>query len=360
MFHNEYVVFLYFMSAKVFIILIFVLVVVSSLILDLGIFSKNKHESLTVKQSIQRTALWFGLGLLSVLAVYTFHYQIYGITDIQGLQQYATKFHSNFEISSDFNQSLHNFRVATTTAYFSGYILEYALSIDNLFVMLLIFSTFKVSEYNEKRILLWGVLGAMILRLLFVVLGSAAIIQFHWILYVFGVLLIYSGGKLLLEKDSDDFDANNHFVIKLGKKLFSVENNPINPNSFFTRQNHKFQVTPLFLVLLVIEFTDVVFAVDSVPAVFGVTTDPYLVFFSNIFAILGLRSLFFLLGHGMDKFYALKYGLSIILIYIGGKMLLEDYFHQIGFTHVHNLMVIIGILAMSIFYSLVFPIRKIE
>lgn len=337
------------MSAKIIIILIFVFVVVASLVLDLGLFSKNKHDSLTVKQSIQRTAMWFGLGLLSVLAVYMFHYQIYAIENIQGLQEYSTKFHTKFEISSDFEQSLHHFRVATTTAYFSGYILEYALSIDNLFVMLLIFSTFKISEHNEKRILLWGVLGAMVLRLLFVVLGSAAINQFHWILYVFGVLLIYSGGKLLFEKEEDEFDVNNHFMIKLGRKIFSVENQPQNPDAFFTRQNHKFQVTPLFLVLLVIEFTDVVFAVDSVPAVFGVTTDPYLVFFSNIFAILGLRSLFFLLGHGMEKFYALKYGLSIILIYIGGKMLLEKYFHEIGFTHIHNLIVIIGILVMSVF-----------
>jgi tellurite resistance protein TerC len=346
------------MSAKIIIILIFVIVVIASLILDLGLFSKNKHESLTVKQSIQRTGFWFGLGLLSVLAVYLFHYQIFDITNIQGLQEYAVKYHTKFEISSNFEESLHRFRVATTTAYFSGYILEYALSVDNLFVMLLIFSTFKISEFNEKRILLWGVLGAMVLRLIFVVLGSAAISQFHWILYAFGILLIYSGGKLLFENEEAEFDPNGHFMIRLGKKLFSVENQPINPNAFFTRQNKKLQVTPLFLVLLVIEFTDVVFAVDSVPAVFGVTTDPYLVFFSNIFAILGLRSLFFLLGHGMDKFYALKYGLSIILIYIGGKMLLEDYFHEIGFTHIHNLIVILGILAMSIFYSLVFPSKK--
>lgn len=346
------------MSAKIIIILIFVIVVIASLILDLGLFSKNKHESLTVKQSIQRTGFWFGLGLLSVLAVYLLHYQIFDITNIQGLQEYAVKYHTKFEISSNFEESLHRFKVATTTAYFSGYILEYALSVDNLFVMLLIFSTFKISEFNKKRILLWGVLGAMVLRLIFVVLGSAAISQFHWILYAFGILLIYSGGKLLFENEEAEFDPNGHFMIQLGKKLFSVENQPINPNAFFTRQNKKFQVTPLFLVLLVIEFTDVVFAVDSVPAVFGVTTDPYLVFFSNIFAILGLRSLFFLLGHGMDKFYALKYGLSIILIYIGGKMLLEDYFHEIGFTHIHNLIVILGILAMSIFYSLVFPSKK--
>jgi len=174
------------------------------------------------------------------------------------------------------------------------------------------------------------------------------------------VLLVYSGFNLLFEKKEDEFDPNQHFMIKLGNKIFSVEKKPENPDSFFTRQNHKLQVTPLFLVLLVIEFTDVVFAVDSVPAVFGVTTDPYLVFFSNIFAILGLRSLFFLLGHGMDKFYALKYGLSIILIYIGGKMLLEKYFHEIGFTHLHNLIVIIGILAMSIVYSLMFPSKNLD
>ncbi len=348
------------MSAKFIIILVFIVVIFSSLILDLGLFSKDKHQKLTMKQSIQRTLIWFALGLLSVLAVYFFHYRIYDITNIQDLQKYSTDFGTHFEINSNFEASLQNFRMATTTAYFSGYILEYALSVDNLFVMLLIFGTFKVSAQNEKRVLLWGVLGAMILRFVFVLVGSVAINQFSWVLYIFGALLIYSGFNLLFEKKEDEFDPNEHFMIKLGKKLFSVENNPTNPDTFFTRQNHKFQVTPLFLVLLVIEFTDVVFAVDSVPAVFGVTTDPYLVFFSNIFAILGLRSLFFLLGHGMDKFYALKYGLSIILIYIGGKMLLEKYFHEIGFTHLHNLIVIIGILAMSMFYSLIFPSKNLE
>lgn len=346
------------MSAKFIIILVFIVVVLSSLILDLGLFTKGNPQKLTMKQSIKRTMVWFVLGLLSVLAVYLFHYQIHDIKDIQGLQKYANDFGTQFEISSNFEESLHNFRVATTTAYFSGYILEYALSVDNLFVMLLIFATFKVSAENEKKVLLWGVLGAMILRFLFVLIGSVAINQFSWVLYIFGALLIYSGFNLLFEKKEEEFDPNQHFMVKLGNKLFSVEPNPVNPDSFFTRQNLKFQVTPLFLVLLVIEFTDVVFAVDSVPAVFGVTTDPYLVFFSNIFAILGLRSLFFLLGHGMDKFYALKYGLSIILIYIGGKMLLEKYFHEIGFTHIHNLMVIIGILAMSIFYSLMFPSKE--
>ena len=348
------------MSAKFIIILIFIVVVLSSLILDLGLFSKGGAQKLTMKQSIKRTLVWFALGLLSVLAVYFFHYEIYSITNIEGLQKYSTDFGTHFEITSNFDESLHNFRIATTTAYFSGYILEYALSVDNLFVMLLIFATYKVSKENEKRILMWGVLGAMILRFLFVLIGSVAISKFSWVLYIFGVLLVYSGFNLLFEKKEDEFDPNQHFMIKLGNKIFSVEKNPENPDSFFTRQNHKFQVTPLFLVLLVIEFTDVVFAVDSVPAVFGVTTDPYLVFFSNIFAILGLRSLFFLLGHGMDKFYALKYGLSIILIYIGGKMLLEKYFHEIGFTHLHNLIVIIGILAMSIFYSLMFPVKNID
>ena len=162
----------------------------------------------------------------------------------------------------------------------------------------------------------------------------------------------------MFQNSEDEFDPNSHFIIRLGNKIFSVEKSPINPDSFFTKQNLKLQVTPLFLVLLVVEFTDVVFAVDSVPAVFGITTDPYLVFFSNIFAILGLRSLFFLLGHGLDKFYALKYGLSIILVYIGGKMLLEKYALQLGFTHLHNLIVIIGILTVSIFYSLKFPLQN--
>ncbi len=147
------------MSAKFIIILVFIVVIFSSLILDLGLFAKDKDQKLTMKQSIQRTLIWFALGLLSVLAVYFFHYRIYDITNIQGLQKYSTDFGTHFEINSNFQESLHNFRMATTTAYFSGYILEYALSVDNLFVMLLIFGTFKVSAQNEKRVLLWGVLA---------------------------------------------------------------------------------------------------------------------------------------------------------------------------------------------------------
>lgn len=343
------------MSVKLIVISVFFVVILGSLILDLGVLSKKKNDSLTLKQSILRSLGWFSLGLLSVLAVYLFHPALHSIQSNQDLQSYSSKYGSSFTIVEDYAQSLLNFKLAAASAYFTGYILEYALSVDNLFVMLLIFQTFKISPPNEKRILLWGVVGAMVLRFIFVYLGSSAINQFHWILYAFGVLLIYSGLKLMLQKSEDEMNPNDHFIINIGKKIFSVENTPHNPNAFFTRQNLKLQVTPLFLVLLVVEFTDVIFAVDSVPAVFGVTTDPYLVFFSNIFAILGLRSLFFLLGHGIDKFYALKYGLSVILIYIGGKMLLEKYAIEMGFNHMHNLIVILGILLLSIFYSLVFP-----
>jgi len=343
------------MSIKVIIILVFILVILSSLVLDLGLFSKKNQNPLTLKQSIYRSLCWVSLGLLSVGAVYLAHPYLHNLRNNADLQSYIANYGVSFTIVSDFNQSLQNFRIASTTAYLTGYILEYALSVDNLFVMLLIFQTFKISAKNEKRILIWGVIGAMVLRFIFVYLGSSAINQFHWILYAFGILLIYSGFKLMLQNSEDEFDPNKHFIIKLGNKIFSVENSPHNPDLFFTKQNLKLQVTPLFLVLLVVEFTDVVFAVDSVPAVFGITTDPYLVFFSNIFAILGLRSLFFLLGYGLDKFYALKYGLSIILVYIGGKMLLEKYALQFGFTHLHNLIVIIGILIVSIFYSLKFP-----
>jgi tellurite resistance protein TerC len=346
------------MTIKVIIILVFILVVLSSLVLDLGLFSKKNQHQLTLKQSIYRSLCWFSLGLISVGAVYILHPYLHNLKNNTDLQSYIANYGISFTIVSDFNQSLQNFRIASTTAYFTGYILEYALSVDNLFVMLLIFQTFKISAQNEKRILLWGVIGAMLLRFVFVYLGSSAINQFHWILYAFGILLIYSGFKLMFQNSEEEFDPNKHFIIRLGNRIFSVEKSPKNPNSFFTKQNSKLQVTPLFLVLLVVEFTDVVFAVDSVPAVFGITTDPYLVFFSNIFAILGLRSLFFLLGHGLDKFYALKYGLSIILVYIGGKMLLEKYALEFGFTHIHNLIVIIGILAVSIFYSLKFPIQN--
>ncbi|MCL9981391.1 MAG: TerC/Alx family metal homeostasis membrane protein [Bacteroidia bacterium] len=335
--------------------LIFIVIILSALFLDLGLLSGESATKPTFKQSALRSAGWFGLGLLSVLGVYYFSPQLHAIHDFSGLQKYASVHGNSFTITNELKQSMHNFQTASALAYLSGFLLEYALSIDNLFVMLLILKSFKIEEKHERKILVWGVLGAMILRFIFVYLGSAAIQQFHWVLYVFGAFLMFSGVKMLMHQEDEELDTENHFVMRWVKKIMPVTNVSTDRGNFFIKENGKWHATILFVVLIIIELTDVVFAVDSVPAVFGVTTDPYLVFFSNIFALLGLRSLYFLIGYGIDKFYALKYGLSIILVYIGLKMLLEDYFHKLGFSHFHNLIIIVGILAASIFFSIIRP-----
>jgi tellurite resistance protein TerC len=336
-------------------------VIFLSLVVDLGLFSKStSNNQTTLKSSLLRSLAWFGLGLLSVVTVYFLHPTIHNITDFKDLYDYQTKYGSHFLITNNLEESIQHFKLSSATAYLSGFLLEYALSIDNLFVMLLVFQSFKISHENEKKILVWGILGAMILRFVFIYLGSNAIHQFHWVLYFFGGLLIFSGFKLMFQKSEEHVNTENHIIYRICKRLFSLKDSESHPHAFFYRENGKLFVTTLFVVLLIIEFTDVIFAIDSVPAVFGVTTDPYLVFFSNIFALIGLRSLYFLIGFGIDKFYALKYGLSIILVYIGAKMLLEEYAVRMGFTHLHNLLIIIGILAISVFYSLKFPNQGVE
>lgn len=335
--------------------LAFLIVILGALFLDLGFLGGESNSKPSLKSSSLRSASWFGLGLFSVLGVYYFSPQLHSIHDFSGLQKYISIHGNSFTITNNLAESIHNFRVASATAYLSGFLLEYALSIDNLFVMLLVFKSFKINEIHERKILIWGVLGAMILRFIFVYLGSAAIQQFHWVLYLFGAFLMFSGIKMLIQKEDEELDTENHFVVKWVKKIIPVTKASNESGHFFVKENGNWQATILFVVLVIIELTDVVFAVDSVPAVFGVTTDPYLVFFSNIFALLGLRSLYFLIGYGIDKFYALKYGLSIILVYIGLKMLLEDYFHKLGFSHFHNLIIIVGILSTSIFFSILRP-----
>ena len=195
------------------------------------------------------------------------------------------------------------------------------------------------------------------MRFLFIFLGAALISKFGWILYVFGAFLVYSGLTMLFSKEDDNkIDTKNHKVVKFASKYFSVHPEFVG-NKFFLKVNHKLYLTPLFLVLLIVEFTDVIFAVDSIPAIFAVTKDPYIVFFSNIFAILGLRSMFFLLVNIIHKFHYLKYGLAALLIFIGVKMLAHHYLEQWGFTTIHSLFVILFILTTSVVASLVFPKR---
>jgi tellurite resistance protein TerC len=240
--------------------------------------------------------------------------------------------------------------------FFTAYILEKSLSVDNLFVFIMIFGFFRIQPEYQHRILFWGIIGAVVMRAIFIFAGVALIQQFAWIMYVFGAFLIYTGIHMLLEKkEKEEFDPNKNIVIRLFKKIMPVTEENDN-HSFFLKKNGKTYATTFFIALLFIEASDVIFAVDSIPAVLAVTQNQFIVFTSNIFAILGLRSLYFALSGVMDYFAYLKYALAAILSFIGIKMCINElardldwHFHIGNFT---SLGVIIGLLTVSITYSI--------
>ena len=206
--------------------------------------------------------------------------------------------------------------------FLTGYLIEYSLSMDNIFVIVLIFGHFAVPPQYRHRVLFWGILGAIVMRGILIVAGTALITQFHWIIYVFGAFLIYSGIKMLKAVDEEP-DMENNRIVKYVRSHFKMTEG-YHGEKFFVRQNGVRYMTPLFLVLIMIEFTDLVFAVDSIPAIFSITTDPFIVWTSNVFAILGLRALYFALAAIIHRFHYLKYGLSLVLCVVGAKMLLVD------------------------------------
>ena len=232
--------------------------------------------------------------------------------------------------------------------YLAGYLVELCLSVDNIFVFILVFAYFKVKPEHQHRVLFWGIIGAVLMRGLFILAGVGVIARFHWILYLFGAFLVYTGVKLALpHKDEDEVHPENNFAVKLVRRWLPVTSDSNDPR-FFTRLNGRAAVTPLFLVLIVIETTDLVFAIDSLPAVLAITTDGFVALTSNIFAILGLRSLYFALNGVMQLFRFLRVGLAVILVFIGLKMLLA---HWIEITTTTSLGVIGGVLATSILMS---------
>ena len=231
--------------------------------------------------------------------------------------------------------------------FLTGYVLEKSLSVDNIFVFILIFGYFKVPAEYQHRVLLYGVLGAIVLRAIMVALGAVLVSRFEWVLYLFGVFLLYSGIKLMRpEKTEDKGLADNPLIGWLHRHMrVSAQ---LNREKFFTVENGQRMATPLLLTLIVIELSDVVFAVDSIPAVFAVTTDPFIVFTSNIFAVLGLRAMYFLLANVVEKFIYLKYGLAVVLTFIGGKMLVAKWWHIPSFA---SLTVVFSALMIAILVS---------
>jgi tellurite resistance protein TerC len=329
------------------------------LALDLGIFSKA-NKQVSFKNAFAWTSVWVTFSIIFFLFLQQSGHLIHGIDTQQELDHITGKYQPDLTFpSGSFEENIRKYNHRISLDFLTGYFIEYSLSVDNLFVILLIFNSFAVPAIYHKKVLFWGVIGAIVLRMAFIFSGSALISSFHWILYIFGAFLVFSGLKILLSKNEDEsMDIEKHPVVRFTSKYFSVWPDYVRSH-FIHVVNGKKYLTPLFIVLLVVEFSDLVFAVDSVPAIFSITKDPYIVFFSNIFAIMGLRSLFFLLSNVMHLFSYLKYGLGVLLSFIGVKMLAEDWFASIGFNNVISLIVILGILSVSILLSILFPKKKI-
>lgn len=282
-----------------FLILVFIL-----LALDLGVFHK-KDEAISTKAALLWTGFWILLSLVfNVFIYFAYEYHWLGI----GL-------HIGHNVGGS----------EAALKYFTGYIIEKSLSLDNIFVIAMIFAYFRVPDIYQHRVLFWGILGALLMRGIMIAAGAALIERFDWMIYVFGGVLIITALKMLLSKN-EEIHPDDNPLVKLARKLYPVTGT-YDGHHFFTKLNGRKAITPLFLVLLVIESTDVIFAVDSIPAIFAITTDPYIVFTSNVFAILGLRSLYFALAAMMNKFRYLKVSIVVVLIYVGIKMLISEIYH---------------------------------
>ncbi|MCF7520975.1 TerC family protein [Neisseria sp. ZJ106] len=237
--------------------------------------------------------------------------------------------------------------------FFTGYVLEKSLAVDNIFVFLMIFSYFKIPDQYQHRVLLYGVLGALILRAVMIFAGAVLVREFEWILYLFGAFLLYTGVKMMAPDGDDEEDLSQNRMVGWLQKRIAVSKN-LDGEKFFTLENGKRMATPLLLVLVMVELSDVVFAVDSIPAVFAVTTDPFIVLTSNIFAILGLRAMYFLLADIADRFVFLKYGLAFVLSFIGIKMLMM---HWVHIPIAVSLSVVFGALGASVLISMIYSRR---
>ncbi len=277
----------------------FLLLVCLLLALDLGVFNRVPH-AISTKEALGWTSFWIALSLLFSFAIY-YLYEYELVANSSGLS------------SRD-----------AVMKYLTGYLVEKSLSLDNIFVIAMIFTYFNVPQKYQHRVLFWGILGALIFRGIMIFLGVILITKFSWLTYVFGVFLLYSAYKMWSSNDS--VHPNQNPIIKYVSRLFPVTKE-FHGESFFVRRKHILAATPLFIALLVVETTDIMFAFDSIPAIFAITTDPFIVFTSNIFAILGLRSLYFVLASVLDKFKYLQHALVFILAYVGVKMLLVHHVH---------------------------------
>ena len=288
----------------------FTVFVLAMLALDLGVFHRKSH-TVSMREALTWSGVWITLALLFNAGIWYWRGSDQGLT------------------------------------FLTGYVVELSLSVDNLFVFLLIFGYFKVPAQYQHKVLFWGILGALVMRAVFIGAGIALIQKFHWIIYVFGAILVISGLKMAFEKDKEVHPEKNP-VLRLFRRFMPVTGE-YHGSSFFIKREKLWVATPLFIVLLMLETTDLVFAVDSVPAVLAITTDPFIVYTSNVFAILGLRSMFFALAGVMKLFHYLHYGLAAVLVFVGGKMLLAGFYK---IPTLASLLVIVGLLAVAVVASL--------
>lgn len=314
----------------------FLAIIAFFLALDLGVFHK-KDSQVTAKSALTWTGIWF---LVSCV--------------FNGVIYYGYDIHL-FGLGTDEGAAADGKTAAIQ--YFTGYLVEQSLSLDNIFVMALLFRFFKVPGVYQHRVLFWGILGAILLRVSMILAGAALIRNFSWMTYVFGAILVFTAGKMALDKGDEEFDPEDSRLVKVIRKFVAISPK-LDGNRFFTRVDGKRVATPLFLVLIVIEGTDVVFAVDSIPAIFGVTQDPFLVFTSNIFAIMGLRSLYFALASLLDNFAYLKHSLVVVLGFVGVKMIIAGF--GIHIPALASLGVIVGVLALGVVASVVLKKKEVE
>jgi len=296
----------------------FIAFILGMLALDLGVFHRHEHE-VEPKEAAIWTGVWVSLALAFAFGLYLYAGSTAALT------------------------------------FLTGYVLEESLSVDNIFVIVLIFQYFAVPRRYQHRVLFWGILGALVMRGLFIGLGAVLLERFHWIIYLFGALLVVTGIRMAVKQD-EEFEGEQNPIVRFVRRFVPLTHQ-FRGKHFFTVENGRRLATPLFLVLVLVEFTDLMFAIDSIPAIFAVTRDPFLVFTSNIFAILGLRSLYFLLASVVHKFHLLKYGLAFILTYIGVKMLIS------GWVHIPialSLGIVLTTLAISVAASLIWPASAVE
>lgn len=294
----------------------FIAFVILLLAIDLGIFHRKSHE-VKIKEALIWSAVWISLALI-------FNYGVYVFLGKEKALEFLT-----------------------------GYLIEKSLSVDNLFVFIMLFTFFNVQPKYQHKVLFWGILGALIMRAIFIFAGVALVSKFHWIIYIFGAFLVFTGIKMLFHKD-EEIDPDKNPLVRLFKKFFPVSER-MHEGNFFVKINSKTIATPLFVVLLVVEFTDLIFAVDSIPAILAISNDTFIIFTSNVFAILGLRALYFALAGITKYFHYLKYGLSAILVFVGVKMVIVG-FYKIPI--VYSLLTILGILIISVLASVMFKKKK--